>query len=152
MSELVAKPIIKDQLWIVTDGDRKIGNIEANSAGFSLQMNGDYVQFDDTSEISKKIPIKFVSFGSSTSDEVVPYADYPTPNVIYNSLYDVTKGLHLFTKTQQSKCYHVAGWYAVNHNGTPEVTFCPKYIFVDRYPYYGPYKNEEDAKSQLNNL
>ena len=29
MNELVAKPIIKDQFWIVTDGEKKVGNVLA---------------------------------------------------------------------------------------------------------------------------
>ena len=29
MNALVAKPIIKDQYWVVTDGEQKVGNVIA---------------------------------------------------------------------------------------------------------------------------
>ena len=45
MTELVAKPIVKNQFWIVTDGNKKVGNIEANNAGYGVRLNGTFLQF-----------------------------------------------------------------------------------------------------------
>ena len=50
MTELIAKPIIKNQFWIVTDGEKKVGNIEANNAGYGVQLNGNFLQFDNANE------------------------------------------------------------------------------------------------------
>ena len=151
MTELIAKPIIKDQYWVVTDGEKKVGNVQANSAGYEVILNGSSVQFNNTDDIKKKTKIKFQVLKSNNTKVEFPYPDYPTTNKTYNNVFDVKRKLHLFTKTEKSKCLHSAGWYVLKMTETPEVVFCPKYIFIQRYPYQGPFKTKEEADSLLNN-
>ena len=147
MTELVAKPIVKDQFWIVTDGDRKIGNIEANNSGYGVRLNGNFLQFDNTTDLKKKTHIRFEPIKSNKTKAALPYPEYPTTSKTYNSLFDIKRGLHLFTKTRKSKCQHAAGWFVIEHNGINHVSFCPKYIYIQRYPYQGPFKTEAEANS-----
>ena len=63
---------------------------------------------------------------------------------------DIKRKLHLYTKTQKSKCYYAAGWFVINQNNESTLVFCPKYIFVQRYSYSGPYKTEGEAASMIN--
>ena len=44
MSELIAKPIVKNQFWIVTDNGKKVGNVVANNIGFEVKLNGNFLQ------------------------------------------------------------------------------------------------------------
>lgn len=150
MTELVAKPIIKDQFWIVTDGEKKVGNIEANNAGYGVQLNGHFLQFNNASELKKKTQIRFEPLKSNKTKVSMPYPEYPTPPRTYNSILDIQRGLHLFTKTRKSKCLHAAGYFVIDQNGIRQVSFCPKYIFIQRYPYQGPFKTESEAKSLIN--
>ena len=150
MTELVAKPIVKNQFWIVTDGNKKVGNIEANNAGYGVQINGTFLQFNNAEELKKQTHIKFENLKQEKSKVTIPYPEYPTTSRVYNSICDVTRGLHLYTKTRKSKCLHAAGWFVLNQTGTETVVFCPKYIFIQRYPYKGPYKTESEAKLQIN--
>jgi hypothetical protein len=150
MNELVAKPIIKDQFWVVTDGEKKVGNVLANSAGYEVILNGSTLQFNNTKDIQKKTKINFQPIKSNKTTVELPYPDYPVPNKIYNSFFDVKRKLHIFTKTRKSKCYHVAGWFLINQNGVKQAIFCPKYIFVQRYEYTGPFKTEAEVNSLLN--
>lgn len=152
MSELIAKPIVKNQFWIVTDGEKKVGNIEANNAGYGVQINGTFLQFNNTDELKKKTQIKFEPIKTNKTKAAMPYPEYPTPKKTYNSVFDVKRGLHLFTTTAKSKCLHAAGWFVLDQNGTKEVVFCPKYIFIQRYPYSGPYKTESDAQLKINTV
>lgn len=149
MTGLIAKPIVNDQFWIVTDGEKKVGNIEANNAGYGVQVNGNFLQFNNTEEIKTKAHIQFETIKPKTK-AAIPYPEYPTPARTYNSMFDVKRGLHLFTKTAKSKCYHAAGWFVIEQNGVKEVIFSPKYIFIQRYEYKGPYKSEIDAYNQIN--
>lgn len=151
MTGLVAKPIIKDQYWVVTDGEKKVGNVLANSAGYEVVLNGSTVQFTNTKDIQKKIKISFQPMKSNKIKVEMPYPEYPTTSKTYNNIFDIKRKLHLFTKSPKSKCYHVAGWFTLEMNGTNSVVFCPKYIFIQRYSYSGPFKTESDAKSSLNN-
>jgi hypothetical protein len=151
MNVLVAKPIIKDQYWVVTDGEKKVGNVQANSIGYEVMLNGSVLQFNNTKDIQKKTKINFQPIKSNKTVLQLPCPEFPTPKKIYNSVFDVKRKLHIFTKTLKSKCYHVAGWFVIDQNGKKETIFCPKYIFVQRYPFNGPYKTEAEANSVLNN-
>jgi hypothetical protein len=78
------------------------------------------------------------------------FNEYPTTKKVFNSILDIKRKIHVFTKTQKSKCFHAAGWYVLMQGEEPTVIFCPKYIFIQRYEYLGPYKTEDEAKKQIN--
>jgi len=152
MKELIAKPIVKDQYWVVTDGDQKVGNVVAEGSGLSLIMNGVSTHYNNTTEIKQKTRIQFQQLKTNRSNVNLPFARYPTTAKVYNSMLDIKRKLHLYTKTTKSKCYYAAGWFAINQNGSFEKVFCPKYIFVQRYPYHGPFKTETEADEVINSL
>lgn len=152
MKTLIAKPIIKDQYWVLTDGNQKVGNVIAEGSGFSVKMNGVCEYFDNTHELKNNTRIQFQTLKSDRSKITLPFAQYPTTPKVYNSILDVKRKLHLYTKTQKSKCYYTAGWFAINQSSGFEPILCPKYIFVQRYPYYGPFKTKEEAESLINSL
>lgn len=151
MTDLIAKPIIKNQYWVVTDGDKKVGNVVADQNGFDVKLNGTNLHFASTDDIKQKTKIVFESTRSQKSKQNYPYPEYPTTNKVYNSIMDIKRKLHLFTTTAKSKCFHAAGWFVIDQNGTEQICFCPKYIFIQRYSYQGPFKTETEAKQALNN-
>jgi hypothetical protein len=150
MTDLIAKPIIKDQYWVVTDGERKVGNVQANSAGYEVILNGSALQFDNTNDIKKQTNIRFQPLKSNKTKADIPYPEYPTTPKTYNNMFDIKRKLHLYTKTKKSKCYHAAGWFVISQNGIKSKVFCPKYIFIQRYDYIGPFKTESEVNSLLN--
>ena len=145
---LIAKPVVKNQYWIVTDGKEKVGNVIADGSGFEVKLNGNKAHFKNTNAIKRQTHIEFQTVDSKKP--VAPISSFPTPTKTYNNMLDLKRKLHIFTKTAKSKCYHAAGWYVLTHGAEPEVTFCPKYIFVQRYDYSGPFKTEDEAKLVLN--
>lgn len=151
MTDLVAKPIVKNQYWVITEGDKKVGNVIADQNGFDVKLNGTNLHFTSTDDIKQKTKIIFESVKNSKSKQNYPYPEYPTPNKVCNSVMDIKRKLHLFTMTPKSKCFHVAGWFVVNQNGVELISFCPKYIFIQRYSYQGPFKSETEANQVLNN-
>lgn len=149
-ADLVAKPVVKDQYWIVTDGNKKVGNIVANNAGYGVNLNGTIVQFKNTTEIKNSAKIKFQPLKTNNTKAQIPYPEYPTTARVYNSLFDIKRGLHIYTKTKKSKCYYAAGWFVIDQNGEQQTSFCPKFIFIQRYPFAGPFKTKEEAEAQIN--
>jgi hypothetical protein len=149
---LIAKPIVKGEYWVVTDGDKKVGNVLANGSGFDVKINGTNMHYKNTSDIKRKTRIEFQTLKTNRTKTELPFASYPTTAKVYNSVFDIKRKLHLYTKTQKSKCYFAAGYYVMNQSGQNEVVFCPKYIFVQRYPYAGPFKTESEAKCMINSL
>lgn len=146
---LIAKPIVKGEYWVVTDGEKKVGNVIADGTGFEVKLNGNTEHYKTTSAIKRQTKIDFQSV--EKKKPVPPLSSFPTPSKTYNNVLDVKRKLHIFTKTPKSKCYHAAGYFVVNQ-GEPQVMFCPKYIFVQRYEYSGPYKTESEAIQALNSV
>lgn len=152
MKNLIAKPIIKDQYWVVTDGENKVGNVIADGSGFNLKINGVNKHFTNTNDLKKTTRIQFQTLKTDKRSAELPFAHFPTTAKVYNSILDIKRRLHLYTKTSKSKCFYAAGWFAINQNGSYETVFCPKYIFVQRYPYQGPYKTQVEAENVINSL
>ena len=51
---LVAKPIVKGEYWVVTDGDKKVGNVIPNGTGFDVKLNGNQAHFKNTADVKRK--------------------------------------------------------------------------------------------------
>ena len=147
---LIAKPVVKDQFWIVTDGTEKVGNVIADGSGFEVKLNGSKAHFKNTNSIQKQTNIEFQTIKVDRTKKEVPFNEYPTTKKVFNSILDIKRKIHLFTKTQKSKCFHAAGWYVLFQGEEPTISFCPKYIFIQRYEYLGPYKTEDEAKNVIN--
>jgi len=148
---LVAKPIIKNQYWVVTDGDKKVGNVESQGTGFDVKIGNNIEHYDNTTQIKKFKKIEFEKFKKNEQQTEPPFALFPTvKGKIYNNVFELKRKLHIFTKSPKSKCYFVAGWFAVKQGSEYTSVFCPKYIFIQRYPYHGPFKTEDEVKSIIN--
>jgi hypothetical protein len=148
---LIAKPVVKNQFWIVTDGKEKVGNVLADGSGFEVKLNGNKSHYKNTTAIKRKTNIEFetVQKADKTTHDL-PFKVYPTTNKVFNSMLDIKRKLHLFTTGPKSKCYHAAGWFIIQQGTEKETVFCPKYIFIQRYTYQGPYKTEIEAKKAIN--
>ena len=150
---LIAKPVVKNQFWIVTAGGEKVGNVLADGSGFEVKLNGNKTHYKNTKAIEKIANIEFQTFSkfNSTKKEVA-FTEYPTTSKVCNSILDIKRKLHLYTKTPKSKCFYAAGWYTFKQGSEDKVIFCPKYIFIQRYEYIGPFKTKEDAEALINNI
>ena len=150
---LIAKPVVKNQFWIVTDGKEKVGNVLADGSGFEVKLNGNKSYYKNTTAIKRKTNIEFetVQKANKTKHEL-PFKVYPTTGKVFNSMLDIKRKLHLFTTGTKSKCYHAAGWYTFKHGSEDKVIFCPKYIFIQRYEYQGPFKTKDEAELLINNI
>ena len=150
---LIAKPVVKNQFWIVTDGKEKVGNVLADGSGFEVKLNGAKSHYKNTTAIKRKTNIEFenVQKADKTKHEL-PYKVYPTTGKVFNSMLDIKRKLHLFTTGPKSKCYHAAGWFMIQQGSEKTTVFCPKYIFIERYPYQGPFKTEIEMKQILSNV
>lgn len=143
---------MKNQFWIVTNGKEKVGNVIANDSGYDVKLNGSKTHYKNTRSIEKITNIKFEAISKLTNKKAdIPFKEYPTTSKVHNSILDIKRKLHLFTKTPKSKCFYAAGWYILQQGIEKKAVMCPKYIFIQRYPYEGPFKTKIEAESQINN-
>lgn len=148
--KLIAKPVVADAYWVVTDGEQKVGNVIAAKNGYNLILGDNVQHCANTADIMREYSIQFENRKNKTIANGTPYAVWPTTGKTYNNMLDIKRRLHLYTKSRASKCYYVAGYFALQLNGIWSIVHCPKYIFVQRYQYSGPYMTEYEAQEWVN--
>jgi hypothetical protein len=144
---IIAKPIVKDQFYILTQGDKKVGNIEATGDGFAVRINNTVMPFKTIAMIRKQVDIEFPAVGNKSNREPASYQvqGYPSGSRVYNPIWNVQHKLPLFTKNNKSRSWYAAGWYQVKQRRTWAIVQSPKLITLERYPYQGPFYTKEEA-------
>ena len=144
---IIAKPIVKDQFYILTQDDKKVGNIEATGDGFAVRINNQVMPFKTIAMIRKQVDIEFPAVGNRPNREPASYQvqGYPSGSRVYNPIWDVQHKLPLFTKNNKSRSWFAAGWYQVKQRRTWTIEQSPKLITLQRYQYQGPFYTKEEA-------
>lgn len=147
---LIAKPVIDKQFWIIQDGDRKVGNIEACAGGYQVKINNQVTQFKTIRMAAERVNIVFEPVTKSVKAQVSANLvhGYPTASRVYNPVWDVKMKLPIYTKTNKSKSWFAAGWYQVKKGRSWSVVQDPKLIVLQRYGYHGPYYTQESAQQE----
>ncbi len=150
MSNLIAKPIVKNKFWIVErDNGAKVATIQAAVDGVVFVDNSRREKFASVKSLSAKHNIKFDRTTSkSNRSKIADIYGYPVTGSVFNPLYDVKRRLPIFTKTAKSRSYYCAGHYLVAINGQWTHAFCPKLITLNRYRYLGPFVSKKDASDR----
>lgn len=143
-----AKPVVPDQFWILTEQDRKIGNIQADQSGYSVKIDDSVTRYKTLDLLRSRLPVEFEHVPSpQPAQDVNSVQGYPTSTIPFNGVWDVKKHLPLWTKEERSKSWFAAGWYRVKQHRNWKTVFCPKLIVLDRYQYTGPYCTRVEAQS-----
>ena len=144
---LVAKPVIDKQFWILTDGDRKVGNIEACAGGYQVKIQNQVAQFKTIRMAAQRVNIEFENIDHKTKGKSGNHQvhGFPTVGRANNPMWDVKMKLPIYTKTAKSKSWFAAGWYVIKKARTLTVCQDPKLIVLQRYPYHGPFHSRENA-------
>jgi len=145
---IIAKPVIDNQFWILQEGDRKIGNIEACDGGYQVKINNQVAQFKTIRMAAQRVNIQFEPAIKKVKATVAANLvhGYPTKSRVNNPIWDVKMKLPIYTKTGKSKSWFAAGWYQVKKGRSWSVVQDPKLIVLQRYPYQGPFYSQQEAQ------
>jgi hypothetical protein len=146
MNELIAKPVVKNKMWIVESKGTKVGNImTVDEGGVVYLHNNQREMFPSIKLLSKKYNIEFVKAEKTKKEKLDVYDVYgfPTNKQPYNQVLDVQRYLPIFTKGTKSKSFFCAGYYTIKFSNTWVRAYCPKLITLNRYEYQGPFKTQE---------
>ena len=156
MTDLHAKPIIKDKFWIVEKNGTKFATLRKNEDNRFVMSNETGIQIYETKEkLTKEFGkdffiVKIVKeANNSEPNEVHGFATSTAP---HNAMFDIKKKLPLFTKSSDSKSLYCAGYYCIKFDKGWVKSFCPKKITLERYPYKGPFKTDLEMKQVLSNV
>ena len=147
---IVAKTVVDDQFWILQENDRKVGNILVEQGKYHVKINNEVTEFKSLAMVERITGIKITA--PSRSERVNTIRGYATGPDSYNETWDVERGLPLFTRVPSGQCWHAAGWYRMKRGKTWEVQECPKLIYLQRYPYQGPFLTRGEAENAKNGI
>lgn len=147
---LLAKTIVKNKCWIVEQDGAKVASILSQPDGVTLIHKGKREKFTSLKNLSDRYNI-LVDKNKITKQpqESHNVYGYPCDHNAKNILWDVPKKLPVFTKGTKSKSFFCAGYYIVKFNNGWVKSYCPKLITLNRYPYQGPFRSQEEMQEQL---
>jgi hypothetical protein len=146
-----AIPVLNNRFWIMEEEGVRVGTLTKENDSFILSQKGKVSFYEDESQLKKKFGKNFltakITKTTDTGEHLVH--KYPTRGIPYNSMYDISRNLPLFTKSEKSKSVYCAGYYLIKFNVIWLKSFCPKLITIERNEYMGPYKTEFEMKAAL---
>lgn len=143
---LIAKPILENELWIVLDGNKKVGIVRANPSGYTVNIGSKQSLYPNTDSIENISKIEFERMRIIKHERPDIYQKFPNTGKSYNEVFDVQRKIHLYTKSPESKCYYASGWFNIKISNKWTTIFCPKYLLLQRYQYNGPYLTRTQAE------
>jgi hypothetical protein len=160
-----AKTLVKDKFWIIEQNGQKLGTLQKQEENgwifLSKQKNREVFHTQESlftkfgfgmfDEANTQEQEKTVDKWDVKQAEQFDVHGYPCSQKPYNPLWDVQKGLPLYTKTTKSKSMFCAGYYIVKFETVNwRKAYCPKIITLQRYKYKGPLKSKTEMVAQLN--
>ena len=147
---LLAKQVIKNKCWIVEQDGNKVASILTHPDGVTLIHKGRKERFTSLKNLSDRYNIVVdKTVPKKAPKESHDVYGYPCDHNAKNVLWDVPKKLPVFTKGLKSKSFFCAGYYIVKFNNGWVKSYCPKLITLNRYPYQGPFKSQEEMQEKL---
>jgi hypothetical protein len=146
MSDIIAKPVVKNKFWIVEEGGEKIATIQAIEEGGFVYVQSEHREmFPSIKMIAKKYNVEFVKAERPRREKQDVYEVYgfPTNSQPNNEVLDVQRYLPIYTKGVKSKSFFCAGYYIIKFSNNWVRAYCPKLITLNRYEYQGPFKTQE---------
>lgn len=151
MTELKATPVVKDKFWIVKEDGEKIATIQAvEEGGFVFVHNDRREMFPTVNVLKKSLNIVFDKPSNRKAGKPAHEVHgFPCNHTPYNVLWDVTRKIPIYTKTDKSKSYFCAGYYLIKFANNWVKAYCPKLITLQRYEFQGPFGSAADQQTQL---
>jgi hypothetical protein len=151
---VISKILVPNKEWILKTDHSKIGTIAKAKKGYNFYRKGFQSFLKDEQEIQQEFGVELSHSNLKFKMDPAVYAiyDYPCSSKPYESVYNLKKKLPLFAKSSKSKSQYCAGYYIIKFRKGWVNSFCPKLITLERYPYHGPYKTEQEMRSMLNNI
>ena len=145
-----AKEVLNGKFWIVEDDGVRIGTLALDDNQYMLS-DASGTRFLTEKQLKKKLG-KDMTWTKLAITETVPDKEvhgYVTSCSPYNPMYDVSRKLPLFTKSEKSKSIYCAGYYIIRFDKGWVKSFCPKLITLERYEFKGPFKTDIEMRTEL---
>lgn len=152
MTELIARPVLKNKFWIVESEGNKVATIQASEDGGFVYVHEDLRErFASIKLLSKAHNVIFDNTApkKEKAQESHEVHGFPISQKPWNVLWDVKHQFPVYTKTSKSKSYYCAGYYIIKFNNGWVKSYCPKFITLNRYEFQGPFKSKAEMQEAL---
>lgn len=151
---LIAKPIIRDKLWVVENDGEQVASILTSPEGVTFIHDEKRENFVSIKLLKDKYNITIAKEKKLKKDSQISYDVYgfPCDHKPYNSLLNISKKIPVYAKTHKSKSFYCAGHYLVKVGNTYTHAYCPKLLTLSRHEFFGPFYTTSSAKRYLKNL
>ena len=151
-----AKVLIPNKSWILEEEGKKLGTLNKERKGYTFFKKGTKLTLEDMSSVKEKFGTEIFKDTPKQSTQPIisnkSIYDYPCGSKPYNPVFNIKKRFAIYSKSSKSKSLYCAGYYIIKFRKGWVKSFCPKLITLERYPYQGPYKTEDEMKTILNTM
>lgn len=152
MNSIISKVLIPNKEWIIEDSGTKIGSIAKHKKGYIFLHKGQKINIKNFKDVVEQLD----TVDTSRKFEIEPINhtiyNYPCSSKPFNPVYNVKKKLPLYAKSSKSKSQYCAGYYVIQFRKGWVKSFCPKLITLERYPFHGPFKTDQEMKNMLTSI
>ena len=145
---IIAKPVVDKQYWILKKDDQKVGNIQATDTGYRITIDNKVASYKTIPMLCRREHIEFEKPAKTTPVPANLVHGFEVSGKVFNPLWNVQLKLPLFTRDSKSKSWFAAGWYLVKQHRKWKVVQHPKLITLERYAYQGPFHSKEEANDK----
>jgi hypothetical protein len=153
----IAKVLVPNKCWIVEEQGSKLGTLNKEKKGYSFFRKGDKTELPNIKDVKEIFgPDLFSNILEHSKpvdkEDLKSIYEYPCSSKPFNPVYNIKKKLPIYAKSSKSKSLYCAGHYIIKFRKGWVKSFCPKLITLERYPYQGPFKTENEMKNVLNSV
>lgn len=150
----IAKPLVPNKSWLLETDGLKIGTLNKERTSYSILKDGQKIPVGNVKDVKEKLGVIFYDLPKIVKKDEPGYSvyDFPCGSKPFGSVYNIRKKLPIYAKSTKSKSQYCAGYYVIQFRKGWVKSFCPKLITLERYPFHGPFKTEQEMKYMLNSL
>ena len=149
-----AKVLIPNKSWLLENDGTKFASLSKEKKGYSILFKGHEYKVHDLKEIKERFGITITEEAIKKERQLKPAScdiyGFPVNGRAYGPLWNVRKRLPIYAKSSKSKSLYCAGYYVIKFRKGWVKSFCPKLITLERYPFKGPFKTEQEMRAMLN--
>lgn len=152
----IAKVLVPNKSWLLENDGAKFASLSKEKKGYCILFKGHEYKVQDLKEIKERFGITIDERAIKQEKQAkTPTTDiygFPVNGRAYGPLWNVRKRLPIYAKSSKSKSLYCAGYYVIRFRKGWVKSFCPKLITLERYPFKGPFKTEQEMRTMLNSV
>lgn len=152
----IAKVLVPNKSWLLENDGEKLASLSKEKKGYCILFKGHEYKVQDLKELKERFGItideRAIKQERRADTQTTDIYGFPVNGRAFGPLWNVRKRLPIYAKSSKSKSLYCAGYYVIRFRKGWVKSFCPKLITLERYPFKGPFKTEQEMRTTLNSV